>query len=83
LGCSISDLLHGTLQVELGSYHAGGLVECVDRARFVRKGRSRKFDVSDERNGAVEYISVSSLLERRKGFEQGLCQRSNSTINLR
>jgi hypothetical protein len=75
--------LHGTLQVKLGSNHTGGLVECVERARFVRKSRGRKFDVSDKRSDAVEYVNVSRLFERRQGFEQGLRQRMNSIVNLR
>jgi hypothetical protein len=83
LGCSVSDLLHGTLQVKLGSNHTGGLVDCVERARFVRKSRGRKFDVSDKRSDAVECINVSRLFKRRQGFEQGLRQRMNSTVDLR
>src|ERR1700730_16663995 len=83
LGCRVSDLLHGTLQVKLGSNHTGRLVECVERARFVRKSRGRQFDVSDKRIDAVKCINVSRLFKRRQGFEQGLRQRMNSIVDLR
>jgi hypothetical protein len=83
LGCSVSDHLHGTLEVKLGSDPTGGLVECVERARFIRKSRRRKLDISDKRSYAVEGINVSRLFKRRESFEQGLRQRMNSIVDLR
>src|SRR5260370_10120616 len=65
LGSSVRDPLHGTLQVKLGRNHTRGLVEGVDRTRFIRQRCHRKFDVIVQRSEAFDYLPVSRLVERR------------------